>query len=99
MRWNTDPKPNPSISPYAINQGNPIWFSDPLGDTVRVSSENQKYFMEDLETVYGELAKRHFQYVLSLQPRDPKTLDVPLSLLRLLIWLNIPRQIQINHCI
>ncbi|GAA0874333.1 hypothetical protein GCM10009118_07410 [Wandonia haliotis] len=37
MRWNTDPKPNPSISPYAIVQGNPIWYSDPLGDTVKVS--------------------------------------------------------------
>ncbi|MCC5915989.1 MAG: hypothetical protein JJU02_01545, partial [Cryomorphaceae bacterium] len=35
-RWNTDPKPNPSFSPYAINQCNPIWFSDPMGDTVKV---------------------------------------------------------------
>src|SRR5690554_1213921 len=61
-RWNRDPKPHPSISPYAINQGNPIWFSDPLGDTVRVSSENQKYFMEDLETVYGELAHYYFSF-------------------------------------
>jgi YD repeat-containing protein len=36
-RWNVDPKPNPSFSNYAIMQGSPIWFSDPLGDTVRVS--------------------------------------------------------------
>jgi hypothetical protein len=35
-RWNTDPKPNPSFSPYAINQCNPIWYSDPLGDTIKV---------------------------------------------------------------
>ncbi len=35
-RWNLDPKPVPYISPYAINQGNPIWFSDPYGDTIRI---------------------------------------------------------------
>ncbi len=33
-RWNTDPKPNPSISQYNCFAGNPIWFSDPLGDTL-----------------------------------------------------------------
>ena len=39
-RWNRDPKPVPSISPYAINQGNPIWFSDPLGDTIQVVNKD-----------------------------------------------------------
>jgi hypothetical protein len=34
-RWNQDPKPNPSISNYATLANNPIWFSDPLGDTIR----------------------------------------------------------------
>ena len=33
-RWNTDPKPNVAISPYNCFQGNPIWYSDPLGDEV-----------------------------------------------------------------
>jgi len=38
-RWNIDPKPNTSFSPYAINQGNPIWFSDPLGDTITITQK------------------------------------------------------------
>ena len=33
-RWNLDPKPNPSISQYATFANNPIWFSDPFGDTL-----------------------------------------------------------------
>gem|GEM_PF-6703018 len=32
-RWNRDPKPNPSISPYAVFRNNPIWHSDVLLDT------------------------------------------------------------------
>lgn len=32
-RWNIDPKPNTSISPYNCFAGNPIFHSDPLGDT------------------------------------------------------------------
>lgn len=39
LRWNTDPKPNPSISPYAIMQGNPIMYTDHKGDTVRTNTE------------------------------------------------------------
>ncbi|WP_192347928.1 hypothetical protein [Algoriphagus sp. Y33] len=35
-RWNRDPRPNKSISPYAVFNGNPIRFSDPLGDSVSV---------------------------------------------------------------
>ncbi|MBT7144789.1 MAG: hypothetical protein HN704_08955 [Bacteroidetes bacterium] len=34
-RWNLDPKPNPSISQYATFACNPIWYTDPLGDTLR----------------------------------------------------------------
>ncbi len=34
-RWNTDPKPNPSISNYATFANNPIWFSDVDGDTIQ----------------------------------------------------------------
>jgi LysM repeat protein len=36
-RWNLDPKPNPSISSYACFANNPIWISDPLGDTTSYS--------------------------------------------------------------
>ena len=32
-RWNRDPKPIISISPYATFLNNPIYFNDPLGDT------------------------------------------------------------------
>jgi hypothetical protein len=33
-RWNTDPKPDVSFSPYNCFNGNPIWFSDIQGDTL-----------------------------------------------------------------
>lgn len=39
LRWNTDPKPHPSWSPYSIMQCNPIWNTDHKGDTVRTNSE------------------------------------------------------------
>jgi len=40
-RWNLDPKPNPSISQYATFALNPIMYSDPLGDTLRVKQNSQ----------------------------------------------------------
>jgi hypothetical protein len=48
MRSNPDTKPNPSISPYATFAGNPIWFSDVLGDTVRQTSgfQGNKFWQE-----------------------------------------------------
>ena len=35
-RWNLDPKPNVSFSSYATFNDNPIWFSDPKGDTAGI---------------------------------------------------------------
>ncbi|MEA3497247.1 MAG: hypothetical protein U9R42_14565, partial [Bacteroidota bacterium] len=35
-RWNLDPKPNPPISQYNCFAGNPIWYSDVLGDSLGV---------------------------------------------------------------
>ena len=33
-RWNTDPKPNPAWSDYAVFGGNPILYSNVLGQEV-----------------------------------------------------------------
>jgi hypothetical protein len=38
-RWNIDPRPNPSMSPYAILGGNPIMNTDWAGDTTRIYNE------------------------------------------------------------
>lgn len=35
-RWNIDPKPNVSISPYNCFAGNPIWLTDVKGDTLDI---------------------------------------------------------------
>jgi len=39
-RWNVDPRPNISISPYNAFAGNPVWSSDPLGDTLKINATN-----------------------------------------------------------
>jgi RHS repeat-associated protein len=39
--WQVDPKPNPTISPYAAMDNNPMRFSDPLGDTVLIRHRNK----------------------------------------------------------
>lgn len=40
-RWNLDPKPNPSISMYTCFANNPILFTDPLGDTIRINHKGK----------------------------------------------------------
>jgi len=54
-RWNLDPKPTPSISQYNCFAGNPMWFSDILGDTIAVTSA----FSSDknLSNAYSAFAK------------------------------------------
>lgn len=67
-RWNVDPKPHPSISPYVTYVGNPIWVSDVLGDTTRIfdkrgralgqindSYSNEVHFMT--EQAYNKIMK------------------------------------------
>jgi hypothetical protein len=51
-RWNLDPKTDVSISPYNCFAGNPIFFSDPLGDTLGImgSSTNQTAFLNQVNT-------------------------------------------------
>ena len=43
-RWNLDPKPTVGISDYACFADNPIWFSDPLGNsaTVFITADEDK---------------------------------------------------------
>ena len=42
-RKNRDPKPNPGVSEYSVFNGNPIFYSDPLGDTTGVYTDQGKY--------------------------------------------------------
>jgi len=54
-RWNIDPKPNASISPYATFGNNPILFSDVKGDTVKLegSKRDIKSFVRQLSKASG----------------------------------------------
>ena len=54
-RWNQDPKPNPSISSFVIFANNPIFFADPLGDTIKVSGKKRfvKRINKALENIKG----------------------------------------------
>jgi len=40
-RWNKDPKPDMSISHYAVLGNSPIWFADPFGDTLDVGNQDK----------------------------------------------------------
>ena len=51
-RWNLDPKPNPSLSWYSTFAGNPIWFSDPLGDTLRTDGTTASN--NDIASIAGD---------------------------------------------
>jgi hypothetical protein len=48
-RWNVDPRPVVSISPYAVYEGNPIRNNDVLGDTIRTVGYNAKNGFEALK--------------------------------------------------
>lgn len=67
-RWNQDPRPNASISNSATFANNPIWFSDPLGDTVRYAG-----FKERLQVGFARLASKEFRNNFNTLKRDINT--------------------------
>jgi hypothetical protein len=54
VRWNLDPKPVFGISDYATLLNNPIWTTDVLGDTVRLSFDGRKNKI----TIYGNTPEK-----------------------------------------
>ncbi|HQH17914.1 MAG TPA: M91 family zinc metallopeptidase [Bacteroidales bacterium] len=63
-RWNCDPKPNASISDYACFANNPIWFNDPLGDTVKVQGDVNigppTEFVYNTKNALNDISKKSF---------------------------------------
>jgi hypothetical protein len=59
-RWNVDPKPNVSISPYAAFANNPIWFIDVKGDTIELIIGKPYTDVAGIEHPYGHAALRVF---------------------------------------
>lgn len=59
-RWNVDPRPNPSISPYNVFGGNPIYNTDPLGDTLREPNGDKSMNNpnSDLPTIMSNITAR-----------------------------------------
>lgn len=62
-RWNLDPKPNSSMSPYAILAGNPIMYTDHLGDTIKRSAsfEANEGAMKSYDEFMNSRAGKRFE--------------------------------------
>ena len=52
-RWNIDPKPNTSFSPYLTFANNPVWFSDVLGDTIKTNKAGEAEIRAILTKAFG----------------------------------------------
>ncbi|WP_440134895.1 RHS repeat domain-containing protein, partial [Chitinophaga sancti] len=58
-RWNVDPKPNISFSPYSVLEGNPIWRYDILGDTGQVVFLEPEWRYKEVYDVDKDYAKQN----------------------------------------
>ncbi len=76
-RWNTDPRPVTSISPYNVFQGNPIRNSDPKGDTIINGNKGDLVrIADDVNRVFRE--KYKFSNAISVIPiTRTRTVDDP----------------------
>src|SRR5690625_1819381 len=59
-RWNRDPKSNPSISNYAAFANNPIFYSDPYGDTLDIG--NNEASKNDILSLVKEANRKYLTF-------------------------------------
>ena len=57
-RWNVDPKPITSITPYATFGNNPIWIKDPFGDTLKIAGNTNT--ITDLNSIIKKENRKYF---------------------------------------
>jgi len=60
--WQLDPRPDPMGSLYATMAGNPILFSDPLGDTIKYDNEGQYSQQDDITVNTGGGGRGGYSY-------------------------------------
>ena len=59
-RWDIDPVINPTQSPYAVNNNNPIQYNDPSGESgvATVDKEHKKVIVQINVNLYGSMATK-----------------------------------------
>ena len=79
-RFNVDPKPNISISPYAALENNPIWFRDVLGDSIVDPNRTKGYNVFIVPTKAmreGEPAyKADYKRILKFAKKNPSSVII-----------------------
>jgi hypothetical protein len=56
-RWNLDPNGNVSLSEYATFSNSPLMYGDPLGDTMRISSDCSPKMVRKIERAIGLISQ------------------------------------------